>query len=117
MSAPLIAASVNGQPVDVAIIGAEPGAEARLLPNELALIAALERALRGDPAFGAACPGARLVRVDTNRLLAEDEDGRIYLRYAHVGGVSEWWGRAGERLAIDHGRGLVAVPLPGTARA
>jgi hypothetical protein len=77
--------AINGVRVSVLVITAA-GVADEALPldeRELALAAAVDDALRVGPAFAQRCPGARLVRVESLRALAEDRQGRLYLRYQH----------------------------------
>ena len=105
----MIAATVNGQAVDVEIIEADGSSGAALEQTELDLIAAIDTRLRQHDAFVKAYPGARLTRVDSNRMLQDTEEGRFYLRYHHDGGNTEFWGHLAKAPALDFERGIVTV--------
>ena len=107
--------SINGQAVDIVIISAD-GTEAveKLQQGELELIAKIDTALRTEARFAKACPEARLVRIDSNRGLADREAGRFYLRYQHKGkgsGMAEFWGHVADAAHLDMRHGIICVTL------
>lgn len=105
----MITATINGQTVDVEIIGADGRGGTALDQVELDLITAIDARLREHPDFATAYPGARLTRVDSNRMLQDTEEGRFYLRYHHAGGDTEFWGHQAAASALDFERGIVTV--------
>jgi len=105
----MITATIHGQAVEVEVIEADGSSGTALDQDELDLIAALDARLREHPGFARAYAGARLTRVDTNRMLRDTEEGRFYLRYHHDGGDIEFWGHTAEAPVVDLERGIVAV--------
>jgi hypothetical protein len=103
---------INVQSVDAVIIGAD-GMEVmeELQQGERELLAKIDAALRAEARFAKACPGARLVRVDSNRWLGDRDECRFYLRYRHSGkgGMAEYWGHVGDVLKLDARRGIISV--------
>jgi len=106
-------ATINGQTVEIEVIEADGGSGASPTPAELTLIAALDGYLRKHPAFAEAYPGARLTRVDSNRMLRDTDEGRFYLRYDHAEGTTEFWGHLAEKPALDFERGIAQVKVDG----
>lgn len=105
----MIAATVNGQAVDVEIIEADGSSGTALEQGELDLISAIDARLREHPSFARAYPGAQLTRVDSNRMLQDTEEGRFYLRYHHASGDAEFWGHRAETPVLDLERGIIAI--------
>ena len=105
----MIAATVNEQQVDVQIIEADGRSGNALEQAEIDLISAIDTRLREHHAFAEAYLGARLTRVDSNRMLRNTEEGRFYLRYQHDGGTTEFWGHVANQPTLDFERGIVAV--------
>lgn len=102
---------INGQEAEVCVIAAD-GTELgeALRPDERALLDRIDAALKADAGFRAACPGARLVRVDSNRGLGDREEGRFYLRYQYQGGgITELWGNAADGVGVDLKLGVVGA--------
>ena len=102
----------NGQnEIDVQII-AEDGTSLNqdLLPNEAIFFDSLDRALKANPEFQAAYPNAKLIRIDSNRGIKEDEAGRYYLRYQYDKGITEFWGHHARSTYVDCDQGLVGIP-------
>ena len=91
------------------IIEADGRSGTALEQTELDLITAIDARLRQHEAFAQAYPGARLTRVDSNRMLQDTEEGRFYLRYHHAGGDTEFWGHKAAASAFDLARGIIAV--------
>lgn len=102
--------SINGQAIDVAIIAAD-GTEVAdtLKADEKELLAKIDKTLKADPRFQTACPDARLARIDSNRGLADRDEGRFYLRYQHQRGTVEFWGNVADAQKVDMEQGMVAV--------
>jgi hypothetical protein len=103
---------INGQnEIDVQII-AEDGTSLnqQLLPNEAIFIESLDRTLKSNQEFQAAYPNAKLIRIDSNRGIKEDEAGRFYLRYQHDKGITEFWGHHVSSTYVDCDQGLVGIP-------
>jgi len=90
--------TINGQEAEICVIAADGTEVAEALrPDERGLLERIDAALKADAGFCAACPGARLVRVDSNQGLGDREEGRFYLRYQHQGGgITELWGNAAD---------------------
>lgn len=105
----MTSATINGQTVDVEVIESDGSSGASLTHAEHALVTALDTYIRAHAAFVAAYPDARLVRVDSNRVLEDTEEGRIYLRYRHRGGVTELWGHRAGAASLDLERGIATV--------
>jgi len=103
----------NGQDeIDILII-AEDGTSLNqdLLPDEVVTFEGLDRTLKSNPEFQAAYPNAKLIRIDSNRGIKEDEAGRYYLRYQHDKGITEFWGHHASITYIDCDQGLVGIPV------
>lgn len=102
---------INGQDIEAVTIEADgTEAESGLQAREKALLEKIDTALRADADFATVCPEAQLVRVDSNRGLAETDAGRFYLRYQHKGGMAEFWGNVADKLTVDLKGGIVSVP-------
>ena len=102
---------LNGQDeIDVVIIS-EDGTSLNLalLPNEAIVFENLDRTLKSNPEFQAAYPNAKLIRIDSNRGIKENEAGRYYLRYQHDKGITEFWGHHASSAYVDCDQGLVGV--------
>ena len=102
---------LNGQDgVEVQII-AEDGTPLNvdLLPNEVLTFERIDRTLKSNPVFQSAYPNARLIRIDSNRGIKEDEAGRYYLRYQYDSGITEFWGHYTSSTYIDCDQGLVGI--------
>jgi len=106
--------NINGQVVDVVVIGAD-GIEVveELQQGERVLLAVIDAALQAEARFAKSCPEARLVRVDSNRGLGDREECRFYLRYQHSGkgSFAEYWGHVGDVAHLDMRRGIISVRL------
>ena len=96
--------------IDILII-AEDGTSLNqdLLPDEVVTFEGLDRTLKSNPEFQAAYPNAKLIRIDSNRGIKEDEAGRYYLRYQHDKGITEFWGHHASITYIDCDQGLVGI--------
>jgi len=105
--------TINGQVIEAIIIAAD-GTEAAdtLQSSERDLLAKFDTALRVDAGFAKAYPEARLIRIDSNRGLADRDEGRFYLRYQHKGkGVTaEFWGNVADSAQINMEQGLIGIP-------
>jgi len=106
--------NINGQAVDVVIIGAD-GIEVveALQQGECELLSRIDTALQAEARFSKSCPEARLVRIDSNRGFGDREECRFYLRYQHSGkgGFAEYWGHVGDVAHLDMRRGIISVTL------
>ena len=104
---------LNGQTTKLVVVGPD-GMEVNvpLSAREKATLEALDLALRNNPRFRLAHPGAHLVRVDSMRSLEETEEGRYYLCYATNHGFAELWGHVSKNPHIDVQSGLVSVAPP-----
>ena len=104
--------NINGQEIESVIIS-EDGIELpeTIDPKERDLLAKIDTAIRTNGGFIKAFPGAKLVRIDSNRGLADQDEGRFYLRYLHEGkgGVAEFWGNAADVTRVDIDTGFVGV--------
>jgi hypothetical protein len=102
--------TINGQAVEICVI-AEDGSELAegLTAHERELLERIDATLRADAGFKAAHAEAKLVRVDSNRGLADTDEGRFYLRYQHQGGMAEFWGNLADVLTVDIKGGIVGV--------
>lgn len=102
--------TINGQAAEICVIAAD-GTELDegLTPKERDLLERLDAALQADAGFQAAHQGAALVRVDSNRGLADGDEGRFYLRYKHKAGMAEFWGNVGGKARVNLKRGVVCV--------
>ena len=96
--------------IDIQII-AEDGIslDQDLFPDEIVTFERLDRSLKSDPVFQATYPNAKLIRIDSNRGIKEDEAGRYYLRYQHDDGVTEFWGHHAGNNYVDCDQGLVGI--------
>jgi hypothetical protein len=102
--------TLNGQPVEVAIIAADGAMLDELLtPREAWTAQAVDAYLNRNAEFQAAYPGAKLVRVESNRGIAENRHGRYYLRYQYDHGATEFWGYLSRQPAFDFKKGVVGV--------
>lgn len=80
-----------------------------LLPDEVAVIESLDRTLNADTKFHFTYPNAKLIRIDSNRGIQDNEAGRYYLRYQHDNGITEFWGHQTESTYVDCEQGLVGI--------
>ena len=80
-----------------------------LTPREAWTVAAVDALLKGNAEFQAAYPGAKLERVESNRGVPENRQGRYYLRYHHDHGATEFWGYLSTKLRFDFKKGVVGV--------
>ena len=102
--------TINSQAVEVVIIAADGTTlEETLTPRETWTVQAVDAFLKGNAEFQAAYPGARLERVESNRGIQENRQGRYYLRYRHAGGVTEFWGYLSTKPKFDFKKGVVGV--------
>ncbi|BBL73236.1 hypothetical protein [Methylomagnum ishizawai] len=102
--------TIDGQEVEICVISADgTEVEEALRPDERGLLGRIDAALKAHAGFCAAYPGARLVRVDSNRGLGDRDEGRSYLRYQHQGGITELWGNAADGVGVDLERGIVGA--------
>jgi hypothetical protein len=102
--------TINLQPVQVEIIpSAEALASQELTPRELWTLETLDKNLRAFPDFAAKYPNAKLVRVDSMRLLLESTSGRYYLRYSSDAGMIEFWGHVSRQARLDLKRGILSI--------
>jgi hypothetical protein len=98
--------------IDIQIIDANGTAlNLDLLANEVATLESLDRTLKSDPVFQTAYPNAKLIRIDSNRGIKEDEAGRYYLRYQYDSGITEFWGHYASSTYVDCDQGLVGIQL------
>ena len=58
-------------------------------------------AIKANPEFQAAYPDARLEGVESMRGMDEHQEGRYYLRYQYVSGVTEFWGHVSRKPKVD----------------
>lgn len=98
-------ATVNNQLVEVELI---PSGDA-LVPQELWALETLDQTLRGNADFTGRYPNAKLVRVDSMRLLLESTPGRYYLRYSSDRGMVEFWGHVSRQARLDLKRGIFSI--------
>ena len=77
----------------MAIIAADGAPlEETLTPREAWTVQAVDAFLKSNAEFQAAYPDAQLERVESNRGVAENRQGRYYLRYHYDHGATEFWG-------------------------
>ncbi|HEY8159278.1 MAG TPA: hypothetical protein VIF10_11310 [Methylobacter sp.] len=101
----------NGQDViDIQII-AEDGTTLNhgLLPEEVVAFESLDRTLKAHPVFQSTYPNAKLIRIDSNRGIQEEEAGRYYLRYQYDAGITEFWGHHASSTYVDCDQGLIGI--------
>ena len=102
--------TINDHDVEVIIIAADGTTlNEGLTPREQWTVQAVDAFLKGNAEFQAAYPGAQLVRVESNRGVQENRQGRYYLRYHHDGGVTEFWGYVSTKPKFDFKKGVVGV--------
>ena len=79
---------INGDEVEVKVFAPDGTMEssAALTERELATVQAADAALKANPEFQAAYPGARLEWVESMRGVDEHQEGRYYLRYQYASG-------------------------------
>src|SRR5713101_8654993 len=105
---------INKQNIEVVVIGPDGKADATatLTEREVATVEAVDATLHANEQFRTAYPGAKLVRVDSNRGVDEKRNGRYYLRYKHQTGGTEFWGHIAKVPAFDFKKGVVGVQIP-----
>ncbi|HYQ90753.1 MAG TPA: hypothetical protein VES89_01425 [Candidatus Competibacteraceae bacterium] len=102
--------TLNDQTVDVAIIAADGATlQETLTPREAWTVQAVDAVLKQNAEFQAAYPGATLVRVESNRGVADNRQGRYYLRYQSDHGATEFWGYLSRQPTFDFKKGIVGV--------
>ena len=102
--------SINDQAVEVAILGADGTTlNETLTPREAWTVQAVDAFLKGNAEFQATYPGATLVRVDSNRGVQENRQGRYYLRYQYDHGATEFWGHLSPKPKFDFRKGIVGI--------
>jgi hypothetical protein len=103
--------TINGEAVEVVIISpaGTPDASVTLTPRELTTVQAVDAALQAHPEFQAACPDARLTRIESMRGVDERRQGRYYLTYHHASGTAEFWGHVSRKSKVDFKKGVVGV--------
>ena len=102
--------TLNGQAVEVVIIAADGTTlDEPLTPREAWTVQAVDTFLKGNAEFQVAYPGAKLERVETNRGVQENRQGRYYLRYHHDGGATEFWGYLSTKPKFDFRKGIVGI--------
>jgi hypothetical protein len=108
--------TINNQAVQVELIpSADALAPQALTPRELWALETLDTSLRAFTDFAVQYPNAKLVRVDSMRLLLESTSGRYYLRYSSDAGMVEFWGHVSRQARLDVKRGIISiVPAVGT---
>ena len=80
-----------------------------LTPREAWTVGAVDACLKDHAEFQAAYPGATLVRVESNRGVAENRQGRYYLRYQYDHGATEFWGYLSSKSKFDFRKGTVGL--------
>ena len=101
---------INDPAVEVAILAADGTTLNDILtPREAWTIEAVDAFLKSNAAFQAAYPGARLTRVESNRGVQENRQGRYYLRYQYHTGATEFWGYVSSKPKFDFKHGIVGV--------
>lgn len=108
--------NLNGVNVAASVFDAS-GAEASdaLRPDEIVVIQAADRLLKGDPQFKASYPSAILERIESYRGVGDTEHGRYYLRYQPASGAAtEFWAHVGKTTSINFKSGSVSVPGAGS---
>ena len=102
--------TLNGQAAEVAIIAADGATlDEPLTPREAWTVQAVNAVLKQNAEFQAAYPGATLVRVESNRGVAENRQGRYYLRYRYDKGTTEFWGYLSRQPTFDFRKGIVGI--------
>lgn len=96
---------INNQPVEAEII---PSGEV-LSAREHWTLETLDRTLRSNAQFNRGYANAKLVRVDSLRVLTESTQGRYYLRYSSGAGMTEFWGHVSRRSELDFEHGIVGI--------
>ena len=108
--------TINGDEVEVRVFAPDGTMEtsAALTERELATVQAVDAALKDNPEFQAAYPGARLEWVESMRGMDEHREGRYYLRYHSASGATEFWGHVSRKSKVDFkkGRGELWSPVP-----
>jgi hypothetical protein len=108
---------INGDEAEVKVFAPDGTMEASaaLTERELATVQAADAALKADPEFQAAYPGARLEWVESMRGMDEHREGRYYLRYHSASGATEFWGHVSRKPKIDFKKGRVGVVVPNSS--
>ena len=108
---------INGNEVEVKVFAPDGTMEASaaLTERELATVQAADAALKANPEFQAAYPGARLEGVESMRGMDEHREGRYYLRYHSASGTTEFWGHVSRKPKLDFKKGRVGVVVPSTS--
>jgi hypothetical protein len=108
--------TINTQSVEVELIpSGDVPVPQELTPRELWALETLDKTLCGNADFTSRYPNAKLVRVDSMRLLLESTPGRYYLRYSSDTGMIEFWGHVSRQARFDLKRGILTVaPVPNT---
>lgn len=102
--------TINSQTVEVAIIATDGTTlDDILTPRETWTVQAVDAFLKGNTEFQAAYPGAQLERVESNRGVQENRQGRYYLRYRYATGVTEFWGYVSTKPTFNFKKGVVGV--------
>jgi hypothetical protein len=103
-------ATINTQLVEVQLIPSDDALKPEALtPRELWVLETLDKNLQAFPNFAAKYPNAKLVRVDSMRLLLESTSGRYYLRYSSDAGMVEFWGHVSRQARLDLKRGILSI--------
>ena len=102
--------TINDHDVEVIIIAADGATlNAALTPREQWTVQAVDAFLKGNAEFQAAYHGAKLERVESNRGVQENRQGRYYLRYRYATGVAEFWGYVSTKPTFNFKKGVVGV--------
>ena len=102
--------TLNDQTVEVAIIATDGTTlNETLTPREQWTVQAVDAFLKSNAEFQAAYPGAQLTRVESNRGVAENRQGRYYLRYQYDHGATEFWGYLSAKPKFDFRKGIVGM--------
>jgi hypothetical protein len=107
-------ATINNQVIEAELIASGDAlAPSTLTARELWALETLDTTLRGYADFAGRYPHAKLVRVDSMRLLPEATPGRYYLRYSSDTGMAEFWGHVSRQARFDLKRGILSIaPVP-----
>lgn len=102
--------TINDHEVEVILIAADGATlNEALTPREQWTVQAVDAFLKDNAEFQAAYPGAQLVRVESNRGVQENRQGRYYLRYHHDGGATEFWGHLSAKPKFDFRKGIIGI--------
>ena len=106
--------NINNMSVECLVIGSTGlGLHEAPTALEISLIQGVDSSLKTNPEFLQTYLNAFLVRVECNRMVADNKAGRVYLRYQHSKGVTEFWGHASLKPSLDFKKGQVGVVLEG----